>query len=181
MENKSLISDDVILDTPPDELKKVSEEDNAEVLDDSAIKETEILPEGVPKDLILNKEEYAQSLREKLQPKNPLLANHPPIGISLSPDTPEEQHDQHNKVIDQALAEKAIQFRLKLENIMDENEPDSEKNQVETKAIEEQTAGAGGIPGGAAAAAGPATTTEGVALYKEKIGKFAEIYKRKKG
>lgn len=50
----------------------------------------------------------------------------------------------------------------------------------ETKAIEEETAGAGDIPGGSAAAAGPGTTTGGVALYKEKIGKFAEIYKRKK-
>jgi hypothetical protein len=157
----NILNDDVILTEPTkeEELKQTPEDNEiTENVPEDTL--TNIPPES--KDLILNKEEYAESLRLKLNA---------PVGISTSPDSNEERIKQNKEVPKNSLAF----LKEKLQGILKEIE-DLEN---EEKIIDEEVAGAAGIPGGSAAAIGPATTTEAVAPWKEKIGKFS-MFKRKK-
>lgn len=183
MENEKLLNDDVVLDKPDDSLKTVADNVETEVLGADSIKETEIVPEGEPKDLILNKEEYAEQLRKKLNPQNEVASSKavedaglvvgPGPGIDLSTETPEQRRKRNSQNLKQKLQEILVQ----LEEMDEPEEPVIEESPVEIpeKAITED--GVASAPT-AAGIAGPGTTTEGVAQYKEKIGNF-KMFKRK--
>lgn len=157
----NILNDDVILTEPTkvEELKQNTEDKElTETIPEDNL--TDKPPES--KDLILNKQEYAEALRLKLNT---------PVGISTSPDNNEERIAKNQEVPKTSLAF----LKGKLQGILKELE---EIENQEEKIIDEEVVGSSGIPGGASAAIGEGITTDAVALYKEKIGKFS-MFKRK--
>ena len=152
----NLLNDDVVLDKPEDSLKSVADDVKSDVLDKDSIKETEFVEPGESKDLVLNKEEYSKGLRSKLYPVNQ--------GISTSPVSDEERKEQHENTPKNSLAF----LKEKLQGILKELE---EIDEEEEKLIDEEAPTAAGI-------AGPGTTSEAIAPFKEKIG-ASILFKRK--